>query len=125
MLRHMLIGKIHRAKVTQCELHYEGSCAIDDVLLEASGIREFERIDIWNINNGARLSTYAIRAQANSGTVSLNGSAARYAQVGDRIIIAAFGQLNSEELGAFQPKLVFVDERNQIIEKRSHVPVQR
>ncbi|MFN7478118.1 MAG: aspartate 1-decarboxylase, partial [Burkholderiales bacterium] len=89
MLRQLLTGKIHRATVTQCELHYEGSCAIDDNLLEAAGICEFERVDIWNINNGERFSTYAIRAERGSGTISLNGSAARRASVGDLVIIAA------------------------------------
>ncbi|WP_085316931.1 aspartate 1-decarboxylase [Derxia lacustris] len=124
MLRTLLTGKIHRATVTQCELHYEGSCAIDDDLLEASGIREFERIDIWNIDNGERFSTYAIRAERGSGTISINGSAARRACVGDLVIIAAFGQLSEAELEGFQPKLVFVDEANRIKSTRSHIPVQ-
>jgi len=125
MLRTLLTGKIHRATVTQCELHYEGSCAIDENLLDASGILEFERIDIWNIDNGERFSTYAIRAERGSGTISINGSAARRACVGDLVIIAAFGQLNEAEIAAgFEPKLVFVDEQNRIKQLRGHIPVQ-
>lgn len=124
MQRTLLAGKIHRATVTQCELHYEGSCAIDDDLLEASGIAEFEQIHIWNINNGARFVTYAIRAQRGSGTISVNGSAARQAAVGDLIIIAAFGQLPADKVAGFEPKLVFVDESNRIEEARSSIPVQ-
>jgi aspartate 1-decarboxylase len=124
MQRTLLAGKIHRATVTQCELHYEGSCAIDDDLLEASGIAEFEQIHIWNINNGARFVTYAIRAQRGSGTISINGSAARQASVGDLVIIAAFGQLPADQVAGFQPKLVFVDEANRIKEERSTIAVQ-
>ena len=89
MFRHLLKSKIHRVRVTHCELHYEGSCAIDEDLLEASDIRENEQVHIWNVNNGERLITYAIRAERGSGIVSLNGSAARRASVGDLIIIAA------------------------------------
>ncbi len=125
MLRQLLTGKIHRATVTQCELHYEGSCAIDENLLEAAGIVEFERVDIWNINNGERFSTYAIRAERGSGIISLNGSAARRAAVGDLIIIATFGQFNEAEVPQHQPKLVFVDEHNHIRNTRGHVPVQK
>jgi aspartate 1-decarboxylase len=125
MLRQLLTGKIHRATVTQCELHYEGSCAIDDNLLEAAGMCEFERVDIWNINNGERFSTYAIRAERGSGTISLNGSAARRASVGDLVIIAAFGQFNEAEAEQHQPKLVFVDEQNRMTHTRGHVPVQK
>lgn len=124
MQRTLLAGKIHRATVTQCELHYEGSCAIDDNLLEASGIAEFEQVHIWNINNGARFVTYAIRAQRGSGTISVNGSAARHASPGDLIIIAAFGQLPADQMAGFQPKLVFVDEANRIKEERSTIAVQ-
>ncbi|MDP1956304.1 MAG: aspartate 1-decarboxylase [Polaromonas sp.] len=124
MQRTLLAGKIHRATVTQCELHYEGSCAIDDDLLDASGIAEFEQIHIWNINNGARFITYAIRAQRGSGTISVNGSAARQAAVGDLIIVAAFGQLPADQVAGFQPKLVFVNSANRIQEERSTIAVQ-
>lgn len=124
MQRIMLSGKIHRATVTQCELHYEGSCAIDEDLLEASDIREFQQIEIWNINNGERFSTYAIKAERGSGTISINGSAARRASVGDLVIIAAFVTLTDAEITTHQPKLVFVDENNRIAHQRGFVPVQ-
>jgi aspartate 1-decarboxylase len=125
MQRHMLKSKIHRAVVTHCELHYEGSCAIDEDLLDASGIVENERIDIWNVNNGERFSTYAIRGERGSGRISLNGSAARRAQLGDLVIIAAFATVDDAELKAgWEPKLVFVDEQNKIKGSRGHVPVQ-
>jgi aspartate 1-decarboxylase len=121
----MLKSKIHRAVVTHCELHYEGSCAIDEDLLDASGIVENERIDIWNVNNGERFSTYAIRGERGSGMISLNGSAARRAQLGDLVIIAAFAMVDDTELKAgWEPKLVFVDEQNKIKGSRGHVPVQ-
>ena len=125
MQRTLLAGKIHRATVTQCELHYEGSCAIDDDLLDASGIAEFEQIHIWNINNGERFSTYAIKGERGSGMISLNGSAARRAQLGDLVIIAAFAMVDEAELAAgWTPDLVFVDEHNKIKGSRGHVPVQ-
>jgi len=98
MLRTLLKSKIHRATVTHCELHYEGSCAIDEDLLEAANLLENEQIDIWNINNGERLTTYAIRGERGSGMISLNGSAARRAQLGDLVIIAAFAQLDEAGL---------------------------
>lgn len=124
MQRIMLGAKIHRATVTQCELHYEGSCAIDEDLLDASDIREFQQIEIWNINNGERFTTYAIKAQRGSGTISINGSAARRACVGDLVIIATFVSLNDVEIATHQPKLVFVDENNRIVHQRGFVPVQ-
>ncbi len=124
MLKTFLSGKIHRAVVTQCELHYEGSCAIDEDLLEAAGIAENEQLHIWNINNGERFVTYAIRAQRGSGTISVNGSAARRAAVGDLIIIASFAQISMEEVSGHRPQLVFVDSQNRITEVRHSVPVQ-
>lgn len=125
MQRNLLKSKIHRATVTAAELHYEGSCAIDLDLLEAADIREFERVEIWNVSNGARLNTYAIVAERGSGTISLNGSAARQAAVGDLVIIATFADYTEEEARQLQPRLVFVDERNRVKELRSHVPVQK
>ena len=125
MFRHLLKSKIHRATVTHCELHYEGSCAIDEDLLEASDIRENEQVHIWNINNGERFSTYAIKGERGSGMISLNGSAARRAQLGDLVIIAAFANVDEEELKAgWKPDLVFVDENNVIKGSRDHVPTQ-
>ena len=125
MQRNMLKSKIHRAVVTHCELHYEGSCAIDENLLEAANIVENERIDIWNINNGERFSTYAIKGERGSGMISLNGSAARRAQLGDLVIIAAFANVDEEELKAgWKPNLVFVYENNVVKGSRDHVPAQ-
>ena len=127
MYRTMLKSKIHRVAVTHCELHYEGSCAIDETLLEAANLAENEQIDIWNVNNGERLTTYAIRAERGSGIISLNGSAARRAQKGDLLIIAAFALVDDAEVraGNAKPKLVFVDEKNRIKELRDHVPLQQ
>lgn len=124
MRRTVLAGKIHRATVSHCELAYEGSCAIDEDLLEASGIHDFEQIDIYNINNGERFTTYAMRAQRGSGIISLNGAAARRAAVGDLVIIAAYAQVDQAELKLHRPRLVFVDDRNRQIGMRSHIPVQ-
>jgi len=124
MFRHMLKSKIHRATVTHCELHYEGSCAIDEDLLEASGIIENEQIHIWNIANGERFVTYAIRGQRGSGMISLNGSAARRAAVGDLVIIAAFAQVHEDNLARHKPQLVFVDDDNVQKELRDFVPLQ-
>ncbi len=125
MQRIMLKSKIHRAAVTHCELHYEGSCAIDEALLELADIAENERIDVWNINNGERFSTYAIRAERGSGVISLNGSAARRAQTGDLVIIATFAHIDERDVqDGFKPILVFVDSENRIVSSRDRVPFQ-
>ena len=125
MQRNMLKSKIHRAVVTHCELHYEGSCAIDEDLLDAAGLVENERIDVWNINNGERFSTYAIKGERGSGMISLNGSTARRAQLGDLVIIAAFAMVDeTERAEGWRPKLVFVDEKNKMKGGRDHVPTQ-
>ena len=125
MLRTLLKSKIHRAAVTHCELNYEGSCAIDEDLLDASGICENEQVHIWNINNGERFITYAIRAARGSRIISVNGSAARRASVGDLVIIAAFAQLDADEVQHHAPQLVFVTPDNRIAEQRSTIPVQQ
>lgn len=124
MFRHLLKSKIHRATVTHCELHYEGSCAIDDNLLEAADLYENEQVHVWNIANGERFVTYAIRAERGSGIVSLNGSAARRAAVGDLIIIAAFGLVADAQAASHRPRLVFVDAANRAVELRDKVAVQ-
>ena len=124
MFRTLLKSKIHRVAVTQCELHYEGSCAIDENLLGAANIAENEQIHIWNINNGERFVTYAIRGERGTGMISVNGSAARRASAGDLIIIAAFAQVHEDNVAAHQPKLVFVNEKNQQTGLRSSVPLQ-
>jgi aspartate 1-decarboxylase len=113
MLTTLLQAKLHRVTVTEADLHYEGSCGIDEILLDAAGIREFQYIEIYNINNGERFTTYAIRAPRGSGTISLNGAAARKAMVGDLLIIAAYAGYDEEDLKAYQPTIVLVDERNR------------
>ncbi len=120
----MLKCKIHRATVTHAELHYEGSIAIDGLLLDASGIREYEQIHAWNINNGKRFVTYALRAEEGSGIISVNGSAAHRAQPGDLIIIAAFAQMSEAEVEQFQPTLVYVDANNGISHTNRAIPKQ-
>ena len=122
--RTLLKSKIHRATVTHCELHYEGSCAIDEDLLEAANLIENEQVHIWNINNGERFVTYAIKGQRGSGMISVNGSAARRATVGDLLIIAAFAQVDEDEVRAHQPQLVFVNGANKQTELRHGVPTQ-
>ena len=124
MFRTLLKSKIHRVAVTDCELHYEGSCAIDEDLLDAADLSENEQVHIWNINNGERFVTYAIRGERGTGIISVNGSAARRAAVGDLIIIAAFGLVAEDRVASHRPKLVFVDTANRIQEERAHVPVQ-
>lgn len=120
----LLKAKIHRATVTHSELNYEGSIAIDGLLLEATGIREFEQVHIWDVTNGARFSTYAIRAEAGSGVISLNGGAARHVQVGDLVIIAAFASMTEAEASVFKPNLVYVDGANQITHTNHSIPTQ-
>ena len=124
MLRTLLKSKIHRVKTTHCELLYEGSCAIDEDLLDAANICENEQVHIWNVDNGERFVTYAIKGERGSGMISVNGSAARRACVGDLLIIAAFAQVDEKELATHQPQLVFVDGNNRQVELRHHVPTQ-
>ncbi|CAN5602603.1 aspartate 1-decarboxylase [soil metagenome] len=121
MYRHLLKSKIHRATVTHCELHYEGSCAIDEDLLDASNICENEQVHIWNVNNGERFVTYAIRGARGSGIVSLP-RVPRRASVGDLVIIASFGMVPDGE--TLKPQLVFVDAANVQIELRTEVAIQ-
>ena len=124
MLTTMLKAKLHRVTVTHSELEYEGSCAIDGKLLDTSGIREYEQIEIYNITNGERFTTYAIRAEDNSGVISVNGAAAHKAHPGDVIIICAYVGLNQQELLSYKPKLVYVDSNNRITHTRNTIPVQ-
>lgn len=124
MLQTILKAKLHRACVTHAELDYEGSCAIDENLLEAAGIREYEQIHIYNIANGERFITYAIRAEAGSRIISVNGAAAHKANPGDRIIICSYAALNQQELTAFKPTLVYLDEQNHITHSRNNIPLQ-
>ncbi len=124
MQRTMLQAKIHRVTATHAELNYEGSCAIDQNLLDASDIREYQAIDIYNVTNGERFSTYAISAERGSGVISVNGAAARRAAVGDILIIACYSAYNELELQKYEPKLVYVDGRNRIVRKGNAIPVQ-
>ncbi|MCX7628316.1 MAG: aspartate 1-decarboxylase [Methylophilaceae bacterium] len=124
MQRTMLKSKLHRVHVTHSELDYEGSCAIDEELLDAADIHEYQQIEVYNVNNGERFTTYAIRAQRHSGIVSVNGAAARKAQVGDVLIIATYATYNELELEKYEPTLVYVDARNRIRDKRHEIPIQ-
>lgn len=124
MQRIMLKAKLHRVRVTHSELHYEGSCAIDDDLLDAADIREYQQIDIYNVTNGERFTTYAIRAQRGSRTISVNGAAAHKANPGDILIIASYAMYSELELQKFHPQLVYVDEHNSIIAQRDRIAVQ-
>lgn len=110
----VLQGKIHRAVVTQAELDYVGSITVDEALLEAAGIREYQRVDVVNIDNGARLATYTIAGERGSGVVCLNGAAAHCASPGHKVIIMAYAQMTPEEAAAHRPTAVFVDEDNKI-----------
>ena len=116
MLVNMLKAKIHRANVTQAELDYVGSITVDSELLEASGILEYEKVLIVDISNGSRFETYTIAGERGSGVMCLNGAAARCVSVGDKIIIMAFCQMEESEARDFKPKVVFVDDNNNISE---------
>jgi len=120
----LLKAKLHRACVTHSELEYEGSCAIDGLLLKAAGIREYEQIHIYNVANGERFVTYAIRAEDGSNIISVNGAAAHKASPGDRVIICAYTRLDADEIDSFKPTLVYLDEKNHITHQRHAIPVQ-
>jgi len=124
MQRIMLKSKLHRVSVTHSELEYEGSCAIDVSLLEASNIKEYEQISIYNITNGQRFTTYAIQAEKNSGIISINGAAAHKADPGDKLIIATFANYNEIELESYQPLLVYVDDQNKITITKNSIAMQ-
>ncbi len=120
----LLKSKVHRACVTHAEREYEGSCAIDGRVLDLAGIHQYEQIQVYNINNGERFTTYAIRAEEGSGIISVNGAAAHKANPGDRVIICAYVTIEQSEAPNFNPKLVYLDERNQPTETRQAIPVQ-
>lgn len=111
----MLKGKIHRATVKQAELDYVGSITVDEDLLEASGILEYEMVQIVDIDNGNRFETYTIAGERGSGLICLNGAAARQVQVGDKIIIMCYASVDAEEAKVMKPKVVFVDENNKAV----------
>lgn len=114
MLVNMLKGKIHRVTVVQAELDYVGSITVDEALLEAAGIYEYEQVQIVDVNNGNRFETYTIAGERGSGLICLNGAAARQVQVGDKIIIMAYAMMHEEEIKTNPPKVVFVDDNNKI-----------
>jgi aspartate 1-decarboxylase len=119
LLRQYLLGKIHRATVTRADLHYVGSITLDPALIEAAGFQENEKIDIYDITNGSRLSTYVIPGSPGSGEVGINGAAAHLVQEGDLVILASYGWLNETEAACHAPKVVFVDGRNRVTSKAS------
>lgn len=114
MLLKMLKSKIHGATLTMTDLHYEGSIAIDEDLLDAAGILPHEHVDIWNVTNGSRLSTYALPAERGSGMMMLNGAAARLAHAGDKVIITTFGHVPAEEARNYKPTVVLMNDDNSV-----------
>ncbi len=120
----LLKEKLHGATVTHAELEYEGSCAIDASLLRAADLLEYEQIQIYNVTNGERFTTYIIRAEEGSGVISVNGAAAHKASPGDRVIICAYVGLDRDELAKFKPTLVYLDENNRISRTGNAIPVQ-
>jgi len=114
MLRQILLSKLHRATVTECDINYNGSIKIDEALLEQAGMREFEKVEIFNITNGNRFSTYIILGKRGSGDISINGAAARLVQVGDKVIIINYGMMDEAELLAHKPRIVVLNDQNKV-----------
>ena len=110
----MMRAKLHSATVTECDLHYEGSCAIDENLIEAAGMLVNEEIHIWNVNSGARIVTYIIPGERGSGAIAVNGAAARHFAKGDKVIIASFAQMSHDEAKAHKPCVVILNDDNTI-----------
>ena len=124
MLNCMLKAKLHQARVTHAVLDYEGSCAIDGELLDMAGLREYEQIQIYNIDNGERFTTYIIRGEEGSKIISINGAAAHKARVGDRIIICAYGQFTEAELDTYKPRMIYMNADNSVSHTSNAIPVQ-
>lgn len=122
MKRVLLKSKLHRVTVTQTELHYEGSIAIDESLLEAADLREYEQVDVYNVNNGQRFTTYVVTAPRGSGTISVMGAAARLASPGDSLIVASYAALDEAEVAGFRPRIVLVDAHNRIVPRIAAAP---
>ena len=120
----LLKCKLHRACVTHAELDYEGSCAIDEELMALADIREYEQIQIYNVTNGERFTTYAIRAEAGSRVISVNGAAAHRASPGDRVIICAYASMDAAEAESHKPCLVYLDEHNLVLRTGDQIPAQ-
>ena len=122
MRRRMFLSKIHRAVVTHADLNYEGSCTIDVDLMEAADILPNQELHIWNITRGTRLVTYALPGPSGSGVICINGAAAHLNSPGDLVILATFGEMDSEEARVFEPKIVMVDNENRIKTMRAEIP---
>ena len=122
MRRRMFLSKIHRAVVTHADLNYEGSCTIDVDLMEAADILPNQELHIWNITQGTRLVTYALPGPSGSGVICINGAAAHLNSPGDLVILATFGEMDSEEARSFEPKIVMVDQNNRIKSMRAEIP---
>jgi aspartate 1-decarboxylase len=118
MRRTMCKSKVHRAVLTGADLHYEGSLTLDRALMEAADILPFEKVQVVNVNNGSRLETYVIEGERNSGTIQLNGAAARLGAAGDHVIVISYADYEESELENFEPKLVFVDEKNRVVREK-------
>lgn len=114
MLRQMLLSKLHRATVMECDINYNGSIKIDEALLERAGMREFERVEVFNITNGNRFSTYIIKGERNSGMIGINGAAARLASPGDEVIIINYGMLDEHEMASHKPVILVLDKENKV-----------
>lgn len=117
MLQEFLFSKIHRATVTDADLNYVGSITIDEKLMKAANLREWQKVEILDVNNGERFQTYVITGKAGSGVICLNGAAARKVQKGDKVIIVSYASFEPHEIEGFEPKVVLVDDDNKIIEK--------
>jgi aspartate 1-decarboxylase len=120
----LLKCKLHRACVTHAEVDYEGSCAVDTELMDLAGIREYEQVQIYNVTNGERFTTYAICAQGGSGIISVNGAAAHRAAPGDRVIICAYATMDEKEAAGFKPRLVYLNEHNRVMRTGDQIPAQ-
>lgn len=118
MLLEFLYSKIHRATVTDANLNYVGSITIDETLLKAANIKEWQKVEILDVNNGERFQTYVIKGKADSGQICLNGAAARKVQPGDKVIIVTYGYFEETAVKEFKPTIVIVDDNNKIIEKK-------
>ncbi|HOI02470.1 MAG: aspartate 1-decarboxylase [Candidatus Cloacimonadota bacterium] len=114
MLRQILLAKLHRATVTECDLNYNGSIKIDEELLEKSGMREFEQVDVFDITNGNRFSTYIIVGERGSGVIGINGAAARLVQVGDKVIVMNYGIMDETEMENHKPCIILLNDNNKI-----------
>ena len=125
MKKTFLNAKLHRVNVTQVELDYEGSCAVDINFLEAAGMQEYEKVDIYNVTNGERFSTYLILAEEDSKTISVNGAAAHKVSLGDILIICTYTSLEDAEITSHKPTLVYFDKHNNITEIKNSIPEQK